>query len=165
MKKYCLLFTTVSVFLLSCTQNNNTSITAEGKAATKETTKVTVAPNAGLVDDSVFADGSVPTDWETAGITNVFGLKMFISELQQMVTANKKVELSYRVKYPINDKVKSREDFIANYESVFTEKVKQALQHVNFRQIFRNSKGVMIGNGELWIAQFGEEYLIIAINN
>ena len=100
-----------------------------------------------------------------AGITRVHALKIFIKDLQYIVANNNREEISKLIRYPLNSTIKTQSDFLANYNKIITPKIKDALAKANLRQLFRNYKGVMIGNGEIWIAQEGKDFKIIAINN
>ena len=62
-------------------------------------------------------------------------------------------------------KAKTKSDFLASYNKIITPKVKDAIAKANLRELFRNYKGVMIGNGEIWIAQEEKDFKIIAINS
>ena len=116
-----------------------------------------------LKDDTVFTDGSKPTSWDIAGISNVKGLKVFIKKLQQWIVLNEKDSLATVVKYPIG-KIKNREALVKNYDSLFTKEVKLSFATLNFNQLFRNGQGVMINSGKVWFGQDGNKFKIIAIN-
>lgn len=118
-----------------------------------------------MKDDSVFSDGSVPTSWEVAGITNVKGFKLFIKKLQLLVLDNDKAQLAKQIRYPLNKSIKTEADFIKNYDQVFTKDAKLSIAKINFSQIFRNSKGAMSDAGMVWFAQEENDFKIIAINN
>jgi len=117
-----------------------------------------------MQDDSVFIDGSVPTSWEVAGVTDVKGFKFFIKKLQLLVLDNDKAQLAKQIRYPLNKSIKTEEDFIKNYDQVFTKDAKLSIAKINFSQIFRNSKGAMSDAGMVWFAQEGKEFKIIAVN-
>lgn len=116
-----------------------------------------------MKDDSVFADGSIPTSWENAGITDVKGLKLFLKELQQNIINMDKEKMAAAVKYPLKG-IKTEQEMIAAYETIFTKEVKLSFATINFNQIFRNQNGVMLGNGKVWINQFGKDFKIYSIN-
>lgn len=118
-----------------------------------------------MKDDSIFSDGSVPTSWEVAGITDIKGFKLFIKKLQLLVLDNDKAELAKYIRYPLNKSIKTEADFIKNYDQVFTKDAKLSIAKINFSQIFRNSKGAMSDAGMVWFAQEGSEFKIIAVNN
>ena len=118
-----------------------------------------------LADDSVFADGSIPTSWATAGITDVKGFKLFLKKVQLLVLNNDKEQLAKLVKYPLRKSIKNENDLVKNYEVLFTKDVKLSVAGINFSQVFRNSKGAMSEDGRLWFAQEENEFKIIAVNN
>lgn len=174
MKKYIFLIITVSIVLLACNQTSNekrdetitiTDTTKTSKIApATEIMKVSELSADELKDDSVFTDGSVPTKWDNAGITDVKGLKLFIKQLQQLIITNDKEKIASLIKYPINKTIKSKAELVANYDAVFTKEVQLSFATVNFNQIFRNVHGVMTNGGKVWIGQKGKEFQIIAIN-
>lgn len=116
-----------------------------------------------MKDDSVFSDGSIPTSWANAGITDVKGLKLFLKQVQQWVMNNDKEKLAASVRYPLKG-ITTEQELIKAYDKVFTRDVKLAFASINFHQIFRNQKGVMLGGGKVWITQTGNEFSIFAIN-
>ena len=123
-----------------------------------------------MVDDSVFSDGSKPANWSAAGINEPNLLKIFIKFLRFWVKHGNKDSIAAHVQYPLtNTNIKSSADFIHNYTSLFNEKVINALNNQNMSQIFRNYKGAMIGNGELWIRNVAtgktDDFKIVSINN
>jgi fructose-1-phosphate kinase PfkB-like protein len=119
--------------------------------------------DAEMKDDSVFADGSIPTTWEVAGITDVKGLKLFLKQVQQWVMSNNKEQLAAAVQYPINN-IKNKDEMIAAYDQYFTKEVKLSFAMINFSQIFRNAKGVMMAGGKVWIQPVNGTYKIFSIN-
>ena len=165
-----------ATFALACNESNSTSTVETATATdTAQIAETTAANEANMIvainevsetemkDDSVFADGSIPTSWEVAGITDVRGLKLFLKQTQQWVMSNDKAQLALAVKYPINT-IKNKEEMMAAYDQVFTKDVKLSFAMINFNQIFRNSKGVMIADGRAWITQDGNSFKIFAIH-
>jgi len=154
------------ILIASCNQNEKTSTDKNdtGSFIDSNTLGLPVT-NPDMEDDSVFADGSKPSPWDVAGITNVFALKIFIKDLQYMVANDNTEEISKLIRYPLNSTIKTKSDFLAGYNKIITPKVKDAVAKANLRQIFRNYKGVMIGDGAVWIAQEGKDFKIIAINS
>lgn len=116
-----------------------------------------------MKDDSVFADGSIPTSWKNAGITDVKGLKLFLKQVQQWVMNNDKEKLATAIKYPLKN-IKNEAELIASYDKIFTKEVKLSFAKINFNQVFRNQNGVMTEGGKAWINQFGNDFKIFAIN-
>ncbi len=102
-------------FLLavSCNSNKNNADTGYdmskfeppviAKSDTQALATVGVLSVDELKDDSVFADGSIPTSWENAGVTDVQALKLFLKQLQQLVIVNDKTGLADHVQYPLKD--------------------------------------------------------------
>ena len=113
-------------------------------------------------DDAVFADGSIPTTWEVAGITDPVGFKKFLLALQIAVIAhNKNIVVA-----SLDTKKFKKEDALNNYETLFNPKVVSAFQDLNIHQIFRNYQGAMIGSGIVWFEENSDgTFSILAINN
>lgn len=163
-----------SIFLIACNSNKNNSFNSgidttrfNPPVITKDTPnvleKLFVTPSE-MEDDSVFADGSIPTSWENAGITDVKGFKLFLKQIQLWVMDNDKEKLSQVIRYPIKN-IKTAQAFIAEYDVIFTKPVKLSLATINFNQIYRNSQGAMTEGGKVWFAQQGKEFKIISVNN
>lgn len=117
-----------------------------------------------MADDTVFADGSTPGSWQTAGVIDVKGFKLYLKNVQQMVLNDEKEKLAKCIAYPLGERIRSEKDFIRNYERIFSKDAKLAIARINFSQLFRNSQGVMIDNGRIWFSQVGDHFKIIAIN-
>jgi hypothetical protein len=164
-----------ATFALACNESNRTN--AVETATSNDTAQIgeTNANDANMIvainevsetemrDDSVFNDGSIPTTWEVAGIEDVKGLKLFLKQAQQWVMSNNKEQLAAAVQYPINN-IKNKEEMIAAYDQYFTKEVKLSFAMINFNQIFRTYKGVMLADGLVWIKPVGDTYKIFAIN-
>lgn len=154
------------VLIAACNQNGKPSAEKKENGSAIDSNLIGIpVTNPDLEDDSIFDDGSKPTAWDVAGITRVFALKIFIKDLQYMVANDNREEISKLIRYPLNSTIKTKPDFLANYNKIITPKIKDALAKANLKQLFRNYKGVMIGSGEVWIAQEGKDFKIIAINN
>lgn len=165
-----------ATFALACNESNSSNAVETATATdTAHIAETSAANDANMIvainevaetemkDDSVFADGSIPTSWDVAGITDVRGLKLFLKQSQQWVMSNDKAQLALAVKYPLNN-IKNEEEMMAAYDQVFTKEVKLSFAMINFNQIFRNSKGVMTAGGKAWITQEGSSFKIFAIN-
>jgi hypothetical protein len=164
-----------ATFALACNESNSTN--AVETATSNDTAQIveTNANDANMIvainevsetemrDDSVFNDGSIPTTWEVAGIEDVKGLKLFLKQAQQWVMSNNKEQLAAAVQYPINN-IKNKEEMMAAYDQYFTKEVKLSFAMINFNQIFRTYKGVMLADGLVWIKPVGDTYKIFAIN-
>lgn len=156
----------IFVLIVSCNQNEKAPAGKKDSGSAIDSNLIGIpVTNPDLEDDSVFDDGSKPTSWDVAGITRVYALKIFIKDLQHMVANDNKEEISKLIRYPLNSTIKTKTDFLANYDKIITPKIKDAIAKANLKQLFRNYKGVMIGDGAIWIAQEGKDFKIIAINN
>ncbi|WP_289139200.1 hypothetical protein [uncultured Brevibacillus sp.] len=60
--------------------------------------------------------------------------------------------------------VHSEKQFLTEYDLIMTGKVRQALLQQIVTNTFVNDQGVMVGDGELWLGQFGNKFGIFAIN-
>ncbi len=176
MKKY-ILFIAILFFLFGC---NNTEVTPDPEPLpgtdtskteidTVNTGKKDIGLGIGLTleemkDDSVFTDGSVPTSWEVAGITDVKAFKLFLKKLQLLVLNNDKEQVAKLIKYPLGKSIKTEKDFINNYDMIFSKDARLSIANINLSQVFRNSKGAMTEGGKVWFTQEGNEFKIIAIN-
>lgn len=138
-------------------------ITIPAPAVADTLTNILIISDNEMKDDSVFSDGSIPTAWANAGITDVRGLKLFLKQAQQWVMTNDKQKLAAAIKYPLKN-IKNEQDLIAAYDNIFTKEVKLSFATINFNQIFRNQQGVMTAGGKVWINQFGKDFKIFAIN-
>ena len=155
----------IFILIVSCNQNEKTSTEKKDSGSAIDSNIIGLpVTNPDLEDDSVFDDGSKPTSWDVAGITRVFALKIFIKDLQYMVANDNREEISKLIRYPLNSTINTKSDFLANYNKIITPKIKDAVAKANLKQLFRNYKGVMIGDGAIWIAQEEKEFKIIAIN-
>ncbi len=160
----------VAAFLFSCNTGNKNSdhlkadTSAFVPAPIADTSKETISLTAfEIKDDSIFTDGTIPTAWVNAGITDVRGLKVFIKEMQQYIMNNDKKKLAAAARYPLNN-IKNEQELIEKYDAIFTRDVKLSFATINFNQIFRNQQGAMSTGGKVWFAQQGKEFKIISIN-
>ncbi len=51
----------------------------------------------------------------------------------------------------------SEQELLDAYDSVFTEAIVEAISNQDYGDLFVNSEGVMIGNGEVWISGICED--------
>jgi len=113
-------------------------------------------------EEPFFYEGMSPSSWKTAGITDPVAFKNFFMELRNMVKLNDKDQIANHIKFPING-IPDEETFVKNYNTIFTQQVKQAILEQKIRQMFRDGRGVMIGNEDLWIKQINGQYKIVSI--
>lgn len=171
MKTSVLIFCCAVFF--SCTQNagrqadetgDTTNIANEVIIEPMDTSAYMLLTPEEIADDSIFADGTVPTSWQNAGFDDPERFKYFLKELQRLVMNNDKRRIATVIRYPLNEQIKNEADFIDHYDEVFTRDVKMSFATVRFNQIFRNQNGAMTEGGKVWFAPQGKEFKIIAIN-
>ncbi len=105
--------------------------------------------------------------YKGAGIDNPVEFEKMFNTVKELVAAGKKEEVANYVIYPLRVNcdqekimIKTKEDFIKNYDEIFTDKIKTALENQKVEDLFVNYQGVMVGNGEIWFDGNG----IITIN-
>jgi hypothetical protein len=106
-----------------------------------------------------------------AGFDNVKQFTGFYANLRRAVAKGNKEAVAKRISYPlvINSSNKKRSilnqsQFITEYNTIMTAKVKKALANQRLDELFIRDMGVMIGDGELWIAPVNNKPGIYAIN-
>jgi hypothetical protein len=153
------------LILVACNNNDesNKSIEPIDTLIAVSSDTITMVSDTVTISDTVFDDGSIPSSWENAGITNPFGLIKFVSSFQQWIADDKKDSIAAHINFPLR-KIKSREDFLQKYNAVFTPAVKKKIADQNIRQIFRNENGVMLADGAVWINQKNDDFIITALN-
>ncbi len=173
--KYSILI--LSIILISSCENNDTKTetnTVEQK--TDNATRDSAIPPSTIQltpeeekDDSNFADGSITTSWKDAGINDPKALKLFIKKLKQWSVENNKDSIAAYIDYPLqnDEKISSATIFLQQYNIIFNDKVKRALNDQNLSQVFRRRNGVVIGDGEIWINNVSttkDDYKITSIH-
>jgi len=106
-----------------------------------------------------------------AGFDNVKQFTGFYANLRRAVAKGNKEAVAQRISYPlvINSSTKKRSilnasQFVTEYNTIMTAKVKKALANQRMDELFIRDMGVMIGDGELWIAPVNNKPGIYAIN-
>ncbi|WFD09850.1 hypothetical protein [Tepidibacter hydrothermalis] len=108
------------------------------------------------------------------GIDDPVKFEEMFNEVKKFVSEDNKEKVSEYILYPLrvnHDKstreIKTPQEFIENYDNIFTKEVKEALLNQDVKDTFVNYQGVMVGNGEIWFgsSQDSSKYGIIAINN
>lgn len=109
--------------------------------------------------------------YEVAGITDPEAFETFYGKLQKWMSKGNKEAIARHVQYPLRVNKDGQSHFVANdkqfvaeYEQIMTERVRHALQQQDVKQAFVNYQGVMVGNGELWLRQNGDKFVIVAVN-
>jgi len=121
---------------------------------------------------AVYAINAIDNPYEVAGIDNPAEFVDFLSKLQKAVKFNNKKEVANFISFPlhVNHKgktvqIKSKKQFIEKYNKIMTEQVKKKLLAQKADKVFVNWKGIMVGDGEVWITQQEDRIVVYAINN
>lgn len=99
-------------------------------------------------------------------------LETFFSDVQQAVTDDDADAVAQMVAYPISISIDGEtvdiaeeSQFVADFDQIFTAEVKDAVRSQNYKTLFANWEGVMIGDGEVWFSIVDDAPKITAINN
>jgi hypothetical protein len=84
-----------------------------------------------------------------------------LTTLQQAVAKHDVATVASLVHYPIKVNpgkkpfvVKNEKAFIKDYDSIITQDIQSAIFKQKYENLFVNSQGAMIGDGEVWITGF-----------
>lgn len=104
------------------------------------------------------ASNSSQNPFEVAGIQDPKAFLNTFKALQKAVADNDKEKVANYILYPlrVNDSEKSltipnKKDFMAKYDQIFTDAIREALVNQKTDDLFVNYQGVMVGSGELWL--------------
>ena len=114
-------------------------------------------------DDIFYYNGSNPTSWKAAGINNPKAFKDFFMEFRNMVKFNDKDKIALYIAFPLGKAI-NEETFIDNYKNIFTNEIRDAVLKQQIRRLFRDGRGVMIGDNKIWFKEIKGKYKIVAIN-
>ncbi|MGW8959369.1 hypothetical protein [Paenibacillus sp. NPDC055715] len=96
--------------------------------------------------------------FEVAGIQDPNAFLNTFKALQKAVADNDKEKVANYIFYPlrVNDSEKeltisNKKEFIAKYDQMFTDAIREALVNQKTDDLFVNYQGVMVGSGELWL--------------
>ena len=86
-------------------------------------------------------------------------LAQFLQQLQNAVQQDNPQELAKLVQFPLRvnqgsqkPKMISKRQFMASWQTIITPEIKTALLAQKPDTLFRNSRGAMVGQGELWFS-------------
>ncbi|MFG0213433.1 hypothetical protein ACFU8X_10025 [Brevibacillus porteri] len=121
--------------------------------------------------DGYVREGNSANRYEVAGITNAGAFEAFFGKLQEAVKKNDKTEVAKHIRYPLrvnkdgkSQFIRDEQQFLEAYDRIMTEKVKEAFLQQKVTDTFVNDQGVMVGNGELWLGQFSNRFVVFAVN-
>ncbi|MBU8978040.1 hypothetical protein JI752_017970 [Lysobacter sp. MMG2] len=137
-------------------------------AATTPAPATGTAPPARALADAAIAAvppprAQAPGDEQTnAAIDKALGdhaqYEPFIREFQSAVVRGDKAAVAGMVDYPFTATVEGKKKtipdasaFVADYEDIFSPAIVQAVRNQKYAELFVSYRGVMFGNGEVWI--------------
>jgi hypothetical protein len=99
--------------------------------------------------------------WVDARLDLLFGehepYRNFLRELQSAVREQARERLAAMVSYPLRTRIKGQRvrlhtpaEFLAHFDELLTPKTQHAIALQSYGDLFLNSQGVMIGQGEVW---------------
>lgn len=122
-----------------------------------------------MQDRRIFDDSSIPSPWEIAGVDDPIRLKHFIKFFRYLMNHNEMERMAQLIIFPqdhVIPKCDDSADFVQNYDQIFDKNLKRVINNQRLDQLFRNSKGVLIGSVPcIWINQIGDDFKITAIIN
>jgi hypothetical protein len=101
----------------------------------------------------------------------------FVRELQKAIRADNRAWLADHVQYPLRHHgriamiIRDRSDFVRNYATIVSDRLRTAILAQEPDKVFENWQGVMVGNGNhnMWLRESGENddlrYEIVTIND
>ena len=125
---------------------------------------------------------SVTTGTSAKRYAHVLGsdaaVEQFVANVRKAISQGDKIWLAANLFCPLNVRVseklvlnlKSKNQFLLQYDKIFTTEFKSALSKTFSHNHFDNYQGVMIGDGEIWInnalnaSEVKPQFQIIAIN-
>ena len=84
-----------------------------------------------------------------------------LTQLQQGVSSHNAAAVADLIHYPIKVNpgkkpftIKNEKEFIKDYDRIITHDIADAIFNQKYENLFVNSQGAMIGDGEVWITGF-----------
>ncbi len=168
--KYLIPIVAVCIITSSCNENSS-AIKKKGiyddsikkSIGSVDTTRHAIkAGAAGLPSDSLNPSITTADLWRISGFTNPDDFKNFFLAFKKWVADENKDSIVSHIKFPLRN-CSSADRFLKNYSSFFNDKVKHAVAVQNPDKFFTSYDGAMVGKGELWFSQSGNNYYVIAI--
>jgi hypothetical protein len=113
--------------------------------------------------------------YSVAGIDNASEFEEEFLLLQELITKGNKKAVAEYIAYPITvsidgirTDISNENSFVENYDKIISESVKKAIINQKVEETFVNYKGVMVGQGEIWLNKLDgtkKTYSIYGINN
>lgn len=111
--------------------------------------------------------------YEAAGISNPAHVTQFLVRLKQAVAAGDSATLASMIDYPLavheprgaSKTYRNGAVLRAGYAQVFTPEVVEAIAAATPSNLFARDQGVMIGDGQVWMAERRGTMKIITVNH
>ena len=127
-----------------------------------------------LAPSAARAQENGESPFAVAGVEDPREVERFLSGLKRAVADDDRARVADMVNFPLRTnlrgraaRVRGRREFLRNYRSIFTAKVKRALAEEETGGLFANWRGVMVGDGEIWFRPSGRDgrLKIVTVNN
>lgn len=164
----------ISLALAGCSNSNNEGASANNTPSIPPVQSETASP-APTDSPAAATPDTQDNPYEAAGINDPAAFNKMFEAVKAAAAADDKETLADYVLYPLRVNIEggesvtidNKEQFIKQYDSVFTSSVKAALAAQEAATLFVNYKGVMAGNGQIWFgatADDPQQVGIIAVN-
>ena len=107
---------------------------------------------------SLFAQGQSLNDALDGAFGSHDNYRAVINRFQAAVKAHDTAAVAAAVRYPIGveikgkaSTIKSASQFVQNYDAIMTREITDAVVNQKLDDLFVNWKGIMFGNGQIWI--------------
>jgi hypothetical protein len=117
-----------------------------------------------LVSTADGAAQTTPTDLDKSidlSVGSHVKVERLLTDLQASVAKHDTAAVAALVHYPIKVNpgkkpftIKSEKEFIKDYDRIITQDIQDAILKQKYENLFVNSQGAMIGDGEVWISGF-----------
>lgn len=105
------------------------------------------------------APAAATGDYSVGGFDDSAAFERFYENLRKDVAKGDKMATASLFSYPMAIAfppkkkpvvISNKADMVKNFDRIFNPQAKKALQKTKAAELFCNSQGVMIGNGEIW---------------
>lgn len=168
---------TLIVALSACQEHSQTETDAPNQTPTQtsetQTSDTQDADNSSDMAQEDMTDDAENTDrLLMMGVESPQEVKDFLADLRDSAEDNNQDAIAGMVKYPfstyemgeVQKTYTSSTEFLSDYDSLITPDVLAALKSANYDSLFINQDGGSIGNGTVWINNFGNGLQIYRIN-
>lgn len=121
-------------------------------------------PNEYQHKSQLFPDSTLVMSWDAAGFKNANSFLKYFKQIQLLIRADNKEELSKHISFPLKN-LASKKEFLENYDKIFDEAYRYEVLNQDPSFIFRNNFGALAGHdGQMWLKPKGGSFTIIAMN-